>query len=241
MLVFSNACLTDGNDDWLVDAVSQQPTLVSGFIGEVPTLTLTNGLISRVFAMPQQHGQLHCPNPGGKMVPHPGTNASYPYFGLPCAQSSDCGQCIMDSTCKCAPCSDALQAMCCQPVHSTRCNGTTNGSISASGFASISLSRFGHTGRETSLIAQDEVGANVLRASSPEAVITLNGQTYNIGGLTGQRDFSFLNGSLLASGQIKSDPAAFIYKTHRIDTPQKRYEWTPGARHSDPTLVNNTS
>ena len=58
---------------------------------------------------------------------------------------------------------------------------------------------------------------------------------YNVGGLTGQKDFAFLNFSLLAT-DFSPDPAAFYYTAHRTGVPATRYDWTPGSRHSDPTL-----
>ena len=56
-----------------------------------------------------------------------------------------------------------------------------------------------------------------------------------MGGLLGQGEFAFLNASLTT--RLRADPGAFWYTGHRVGTPTKRYEWTPGARHSDPTLA----
>jgi hypothetical protein len=51
----------------------------------------------------------------------------------------------------------------------------------------------------------------------------------------GQTEFAFLNASVLT--RLTADPAAFWYTGHRVGTPGKRFEWTPGARHSDATLA----
>jgi len=74
----------------------------------------------------------------------------------------------------------------------------------------------------------------LLRASSPEAILVLDGVRYAVGGLSGQTDYAFLNASLLP--KFKAAAGAFHYVTHRIGAPTKRYEWTPGERHSDATL-----
>ena len=81
--------------------------------------------------------------------------------------------------------------------------------------------------------ASGVVGAQLLRATSPEAVIVLDGISYGIGGLVGQGDFAFLNTSLLQN--FSADPSAFVFRPpHRtVSATQKRYEWTPGQRHSD--------
>mgnify|MGYP000564491319 CR=1 FL=1 len=223
-------------DDWLVGGHDQLPTLEAGTLAGVPTLTLTNGLISRVFAMPATRSleELHpaapsaaCPNPGGRTVKHSTAPfAPYPYYGLPCARISDCGQCATDNTCICSaagPCSKQSQQPCCRPIS---CPSVAN----VSGFATISLAREGKMGY------QQGTSPQMLRASSPEAIVQLGNATYNVGGLVGQADYAFLNASLLS--RWTADPGAFVYSAHRlISTTQKRYEWTPGARHSDSTLI----
>ena len=40
-----------GADDWLLETPSDTATVVEGVLGGVPTLTLQNGLASRVFAI----------------------------------------------------------------------------------------------------------------------------------------------------------------------------------------------
>ena len=44
----------------------------------------------------------------------------------------------------------------------------------------------------------------------------------------GQKDYAFLNCSLLES--LSADPSAFRYKAHRTGVPTARYDWTPGVR-----------
>jgi hypothetical protein len=94
-----------------------------------------------------------------------------------------------------------------------------------SGFATVGLFRRGYSGREA------DTNSELLRASSPEAIIQLDDTVYGIGGLVGQSDYAFLNASLLTN--MQADPTAFVFKSHELGIPQKRYEWTPGDRFSD--------
>ena len=51
----------------------------------------------------------HCGfNPGGAVVRRK-DNSTYPYFGMPCVQDTDCGDCDLDATCTC-------QDGCCAPT-----------------------------------------------------------------------------------------------------------------------------
>jgi len=147
----------------------------------------------------------------------------YPYYGLPCSQQSDCSQCALDGTCTCEQIAAGSAYKCCRP------NPTPPAHSNYTGFATVVLARSGYTGRE------HDAGAQLLRASSPEGLITLDGVAYSIGGLTGQHDYAFLNMSLLPT--MSSAPGAFVYKAHRTGVPAARFAWTPGVRFSDPTAA----
>jgi hypothetical protein len=44
-----------------------------------------------------------CANPGGRFIRGPNPHEIYPYYGKPCRQQSDCGQCTLDGECTCEP------------------------------------------------------------------------------------------------------------------------------------------
>ena len=50
-------------------------------------------------------------------------------------------------------------------------------------------------------------GETLLRAVKPEAEIALDGKTYPVGGLAGQRDLAYLTDAWM--GSMKADPGAF--------------------------------
>lgn len=149
----------------------------------------------------------------------PDKNEFYPYYGLQCRQQSDCSQCTLDGTCICTP--TGKNSSCCMPK-------STPSPTNYSGFATIGLARDGYSGRDYKTSSQ------MLRASSPEAVVELDGTAYNVGGLLGQKEFAFLNYSELKF--LSGDPNGFIFKEYRTGVPTKRFEWIPGERFSDPTL-----
>ena len=137
-----------GSDDWLLATVPEAATLTQGELGGVPTLVLSNGLASRVFAMPAPaapdaalaaappppppgpcpswctgcnaaaEGETLecCANPGGRQVHGPNKGEVYPYFGKPCTQQSDCGQCTVDRKCICGRIAIGGSASCCKPL-----------------------------------------------------------------------------------------------------------------------------
>ena len=248
-------------NDWLLGAVPHRAEVVEGQLEGVPTLTLQNGLVARTFALlPPNHAPPTpphppppptpppapcpasctgcgcsptgpcgpcCANPGGRIVHGPDPAEVYPYYGKPCGQQSDCGQCTLDHACTCLPVTAAPDSpKCCKkgapppPAPPAGSNRTA--------FATVALSRAGYAGRE------HDTGAQLLRTSSPEAQIVLDGLAYDVGGLSGQTEFAFLNMSLLAG--FEAAPGAFHYTGHRVGMPQTRYAWTPGERFSDPTL-----
>lgn len=239
--------------DWLRAPLSSfsTPTLTSGTLDNVSILTLQNGLVSRTFALlpsetpapvPAPAPTQQCPswcttcceipssncsccaNPGGKRHFGPDPGEVYPYFGKPCNQQSDCGQCTVDGTCTCKATQAGSLTKCCFK-NDQLLDKSWDTHI---GFATIGLIREGSSGSESA------VGAQHLRASSPEAQLTLDGVQYFVGGLAGQQDFAFLNTSLLHRWKGLSN--SFYYKSHTLGTPKKRYEWSPGVRHSDATL-----
>jgi hypothetical protein len=53
-----------------------------------------------------------CDNFSGRCVTR-SDGSCYPYYGLPCAQSSDCGDCFLEGMCVCSA------SNCCQPTHPT--------------------------------------------------------------------------------------------------------------------------
>jgi hypothetical protein len=62
-----------------------------------------------------------------------------------------------------------------------------------------------------------------MRAVQPEARVVLNGQSYNVGGLTGQPNHAFLTESWLA--ELKNDPTSLQFVGYHIDEPKKRFAW----------------
>lgn len=76
---------------------------------------------------------------------------------------------------------------------------------------------------------EDFGDASLLRAFSPEAVVTLDGVAYRIGGLKANESQSaYLNRSAAA----EPDPAAFRYVTHSTSAPTAPFSWKPGSRGS---------
>jgi hypothetical protein len=114
-----------------------------------------------------------CDNPGGKFHHGPDPGEEYPYYGLPCEQQSDCSQCTVDGTCVCSPILPAPPSgaqMCCQPKSAVP--PPSPPTSNHTGFATVALSREGYAGRE------HDTGAQLLRTSAPEAVVTLDGVVY---------------------------------------------------------------
>ena len=108
LLLPAGALAAGQQDDWLLAAPTAAATVVPGTLAGVPTLTLTNGLSSRTFAViapdapppgpppappapcPKsctgcQGGKVCCDNPGGKLHhgPNPGEVYASPQATLP--------------------------------------------------------------------------------------------------------------------------------------------------------------
>ena len=125
-------------------------------------------------------------------------------------QQSDCAQCTLDGTCTCLPLAPGTlprpgNASCCQKKAARATGaGATVGAANQTGFATIALSRSGYAGRE------HDTGAQLLRATAPEARVVLDGVAYDVGGLVGQIEFAFLNTTLLDG--FRSPAGAFQYR-----------------------------
>ena len=72
-------------------------------------------------------------------------------------------------------------------------------------------------------------GASVIRGVKPEAIIKLDGQRIEIGGLKGQPDYAYLDPSWLE--QMTSNPEAFQFTGYSTGEPKARYHWEPAVRH----------
>ena len=70
-----------------------------------------------------------------------------------------------------------------------------------------------------------------IRAVKPEAIVSLNGFTLNVGGLKGQPNLAFLYPDWL--NDLKADPLAFKFTGFKVGTPEKRIEWSE-VRHVAP-------
>lgn len=73
-------------------------------------------------------------------------------------------------------------------------------------------------------------GEAMLRAVRPEAVLTIDGASYNVGGLLGQRNLAFLRPEWLRD--MKPDPKAFQFAGSETGLPRERFYWKR-ARHSE--------
>jgi hypothetical protein len=70
---------------------------------------------------------------------------------------------------------------------------------------------------------------SILRGVKPEAVVGIDGKRYEIGGLTGQSDYAYLDKAWIKN--LTSDPESFHYRGLRVGKPEARYPWKP-SRHS---------
>jgi hypothetical protein len=66
-------------------------------------------------------------------------------------------------------------------------------------------------------------GEPILRAVEPEAVVSLDGQTYAIGGLGGQPDRGYLTPAWIAT--LTNNPASFQLVGHHVGTPVAPFAW----------------
>jgi hypothetical protein len=73
-------------------------------------------------------------------------------------------------------------------------------------------------------------GTSVIRGVKPEAIIKLDGQRIEIGGLKGQPDYAYLDPSWLE--QMTSNPEAFQFTGYSTGEPKAQHHWEP-KRHAD--------
>ena len=66
-------------------------------------------------------------------------------------------------------------------------------------------------------------GNTLLRAIKPEAVLAINGNEYEVGGLQGQPDYAYLDSNWIAD--LTSDENAFQFREYRVGKPEIRYPW----------------
>ncbi|MEQ1936393.1 MAG: alpha-galactosidase, partial [Fimbriimonadaceae bacterium] len=72
-------------------------------------------------------------------------------------------------------------------------------------------------------------GEEMLRAVKPEAVLTLNGKVYPVGGLIGQKNLAFLLPEWLE--ELKPNASGFHYVGHSVGKPVKRMDWKQVRHH----------
>ncbi len=73
-------------------------------------------------------------------------------------------------------------------------------------------------------------GEAMLRGVKPEALVTIDGTQYRIGGLVGQPNYAYLTPEWLAS--LTASPTAFRFAGFAIGEIEPRLEWTQLRRHS---------
>lgn len=72
-------------------------------------------------------------------------------------------------------------------------------------------------------------GAAITRGVKPEAIVEIDGQRYEVGGLKGQPDYAYLDRAWLAD--MTSDPNAFQFTGYEQGKPIAPYSWQP-KRHA---------
>ncbi len=69
-----------------------------------------------------------------------------------------------------------------------------------------------------------------IRAIKPEAVVTINGFTMDVGGLIGQPNLAFLYPDWL--NEMTANPLSFQYRGFTYGVPEKRLEWKQVRHHA---------
>ncbi len=73
-------------------------------------------------------------------------------------------------------------------------------------------------------------GASILRGVKPEASVEIDGQRYEIGGLTGQPNYAFLRPEWLDG--LQANPAAFQFVGFEVGKPVERLAWKRVRHHA---------
>ena len=66
-------------------------------------------------------------------------------------------------------------------------------------------------------------GSSLLRGIKPEAVLTIDGHAFEVGGLKGQPDYAYLDSDWVTD--LTSVENAFQFREYRVDAPEVRYPW----------------
>jgi len=73
-------------------------------------------------------------------------------------------------------------------------------------------------------------GESLLRGVKPEALVELDGQRYEIGGLKGQQNYAFLRPEEIP--HLQADPRAFRFVGYETGQPQARMAWKRARHHA---------
>ena len=66
-------------------------------------------------------------------------------------------------------------------------------------------------------------GSSLLRGIKPEAILTINGDEFEVGGLKGQPDYAYLDSDWIAD--LTNDENAFQFREYRVGEPEACYPW----------------
>ena len=73
-------------------------------------------------------------------------------------------------------------------------------------------------------------GASMLRGVKPEASVTIDGETFDVGGLKGQPNYAYLAPEWLDG--LSADPAALAFVGYEVGAPVERLAWGQVRRHA---------
>lgn len=73
-------------------------------------------------------------------------------------------------------------------------------------------------------------GESLLRGTKPEAIVEMDGQRFDIGGLQGQPNYAFLRPEWIP--QLRADPSAFRFVGFEVGKPVERLAWKRVRHHS---------